>query len=104
MKPPQLEILLFTDTEFSSRQYQDKSDKGNQSYEKRRSLEEACWNGLLHETMPELYWAMQKKHLVLWKTTQADHFLELEYGIFTEQKESLSSINPYLFIGSRSLS
>ena len=101
MKPPQLELLLLTDTHFSSKQFCGKYDTGNKNNSaKYKSLEEACWNRLFPELLPELY----RKALILWKVTQAEHFLELEYSVQPEQKERFFSVNPYFFLGSRLLS
>jgi len=100
MKPPQLEILLLTDTRFSSKQFCGKYDTGNKNNSaKYKSLEEACWNRLFPE-LPEVY----LKALILWKVTQAEHFLELEYSVKPEQKERFFSVNPYFFLGFRLLS
>jgi len=106
MKAPQLEILLLTDTRFSSRQFSEKYDTGNKNNSaKYKSLEEACWNGLFPELLPELYGkAGNSKKMILWKVTQAEHFLELEYSVQPQQKERFFSVNPYFFLGSRLLS
>jgi hypothetical protein len=100
MKPAQLEILLFTGTRFSSRLLCEKNDTGNQDNStKCKSLEAACWNGILPEMLPELYWEVQnRKKFILWKVTQGNHFLELEYGEQPQQKEKIFSVNPYFFM------
>jgi hypothetical protein len=106
MKPTQLEILLFTDTRFSSRHLFEKYDMSSQnnSAENNR-LEEVCWNGFFQKMLPELYKkARNGKKLILWKITQAEHFLELEYGEGPGIKEKFFSTNPYFFLGSRLLS
>jgi hypothetical protein len=105
MKPTQLEVLLCTDSRFATRQYTGKYGTRNQSeYRQRRNLEEACRNGHLRKTLPELYRPTGEKDLALWRVTQADHFLDLEYGGFTKRKEFFFSVNPYLFLGSQLLS
>ena len=82
MKPAQLEILLFTDTRFSSRHLDEKFDINSQDNStENKNLEEACWNGYFQQMLPELYKKPRNgKKLILWKITQAEHFLELEYG------------------------
>ena len=102
MKPTQLEILLSTDSRFATRKYSGKYGASNQR--EYRNLEEACWNGLLQKTLPELYRPARDRDLVLWRVTHADHFLELEYGMLTKRKEFFLSVNPYLFLGSQLLS
>ncbi len=106
MKSAQLEILLFTDTRFSSRQFCEKYDTGNQKNSAEyRSLEAACWNGLFKEMLPELYRkAQNRKKMILWKVIHAEHFLDLEYGEQPQGKEKFFSMNPYFFLGTQLLS
>ena len=100
MNSSQLEILLFTNTRFSLKQFCERFDPEHRFDALEFSnFEEACWNGLLWDTMPELYLdAGSRKGLVLWKINEADHFLNLEYGGVTRPKEFRLSINPYLFL------
>jgi len=100
MKHSQLEILLFTNTSFSSKQLSSREGLDSQRRDDEASnLEEACWNGLLWETLPEIYLgAGSQKELVLWKIIQGDNFLELDYGELSKQKDYDYSINPYLFL------
>jgi hypothetical protein len=100
MKHSQLEILLFTNTSFASKQLCDREGLDNKGNDAGNiNLEEACWNGLLWETLPELYIdAGSQKELVLWKITQGDNFLELDYGALSRHKDYEYSINPYLFL------
>jgi hypothetical protein len=61
MKAPQLEILLVTNTRFSSKQLCEKYDNRNQNNSAgHNSLAEACWRGCLPEMLPELYEKEQK--------------------------------------------
>jgi hypothetical protein len=82
MKQMQLEIILITDTRFSSRQFCGKYGISNQNNSsKNKRLEETCWNGPFKELLPELYTnAGDKKKLTLWKMVKGEHFLDLEYG------------------------
>ena len=100
MKSPQLEILLFTDTRFSSRQFCEKYGAGNQNNSsKNKNLEEACWNGLFKEILPELYMnPRNRKKLILWKVVKGEHFLDLEYSEHPQTKEMRFSIDPYYFL------
>jgi hypothetical protein len=101
MKSSQLEILLFINTWFASNQLCDRSDNYNEFNAWRGGkLEDACWNGLLWEELPELYSdAGTRKDLVLWRIILADHFLDLEYGGLSQRIDLALSINPYLFLG-----
>ena len=107
MKQGQLEVLIFTDSRFSLKQFCKKYHASTQNeFAKFDSLEEACWNGLFHEMVPILHnkKGTDSKKMVLWKMTKAEHFLELEYSEEPLEKEFVSSINPYLFVRSQSLS
>jgi hypothetical protein len=99
MKPAQLEIMLFTDTHFSSMQLCEKKDTNDQiSAAKNKSLEEACWDGLCLEMLEGLYEMSPDDKLILWKIIQAEHFLSLEYGGFQKRIDGSFSLNPYLFL------
>lgn len=96
----QQEILLLTDTTFSSRQCFDRDDNGKPTnLSERERLEQACWNGLLPEMLPEL---MEKtaaaKPLYLWQIKGTASFLELELGEYPEAKDNYFSIDPYSFL------
>ena len=106
MNPGQLEILLFTDTRFSSKAINEKSETHSQNYYKKDdALEDACWNGLFLEMVSLLCNEPRKtKKMVLWKVTRADHFLELEYGEHPQQMEKTFSMNPYFFLEAQHLS
>jgi hypothetical protein len=95
----QLEIILITETRFSSRKFcrtHDFNDQNNS--EGYNELEEACWNGVLHEMLPEVYWETEDNtKLFLWKLTKADHFLQLEYAERPQVIDWTYSMNPYSF-------
>ena len=96
----QQEVLLITGTRFSSRQCQDKKDAGNPNrLTDNEMLEDACWNGLIQSLMPEVFDAIpDADKLYLWRTKEADSFIELELGEYPDQIEKESSIDPYTFI------
>lgn len=96
----QQEILLVTGTSFSSRQCLEKDDLGSQSnLSEKQLLEEACWNGLLPEMLPEIYeQSGADTKLYLWQIREAKSFIEIELGELPEEKESYLSIDPYLFL------
>ncbi|MGL6269383.1 MAG: hypothetical protein ACRC2O_15735 [Chitinophagaceae bacterium] len=96
----QQEVLLITGTRFSSRQCQDKKDAGNPNrLTDNEMLEDACWNGLIQSLMPEVFDAIpDADKLYLWRTKEADSFIELELGEYPDQIEKESSIDPYTFL------
>lgn len=96
----QQEILLITGTSFSAKQWCKKDDDQDQNnLTETERLEEACWNGLLQEMLPEicLHNNLNKK-LYLWQIKKASSFIELEIGEIPEEKEKHYSIDPYLFM------
>lgn len=96
----QQEILLLTGTSFSSRQCFEKDDSDNPGHlSEREQLEQACWNGLLAELLPELYTRpSHAKKIYLWNVKEGLAFLELELGEFPTAKDQQSSIDPYCFL------
>jgi hypothetical protein len=96
----QQEILRMTGTSFANRQAQDKSgnDK-SKNLSQMEKLEEACWNGLLKEMLPEVFKEIDaEKELYLWQIKEASSFIELELAEFPEEKDRYLSLDPYLFM------
>lgn len=103
-KSTQQEILLVTGTSFSARQWckNDETAK-SENFSEKEKLEEACWNGLLQEMLPEI--CKQEpgtEKLYLWQVRQVSSFLELELASFPEDKDPYFSIDPYSFIATTS--
>jgi hypothetical protein len=101
----QQEILLLTGTTFSTRECCEK-EGGKQNFptEKER-LENACWNGLLLEILPEVYSNIgDDKKLFLWQIKEGKSFIELDLGEIPEDIEQRFSIDPYSFLHCQSLS
>lgn len=101
MKPTytQQEVLLFIKTRFSSRHLDKKDEKGNdRKLSESELLEEACWNGLIGETLPEICEWGSNKSLTLWSINEAESFLDLLFGEFKERGEKAFSVNPYVFM------
>ena len=103
----QQEILLLKGNSFANRAYHRINEDGkpnNQSASEQ--LEEACWNGLIHELMPELYQlAGDNKRLYLWQIREANAFLELDLGEDNSTfKENHFSIDPYAFMPEKIMS
>ncbi len=101
MKPTytQQEVLLFIKTRFSSRHLDKRDEKGNdRKLTESELLEEACWNGLIGETLPEICEWGSNKSLTLWSINEAESFLDLLFGEFKERGEKAFSVNPYVFM------
>ena len=102
----QQEILLMTGSAFFQQQCYEKNEQdkdSNKNMSQREKLEEACWNGLLPEILPEIFAETnaQKKKLYLWQVKEGASFLELELGEYPEEKDSYFSIDPYSFLAFR---
>ncbi|HEV3251678.1 MAG TPA: hypothetical protein VGZ71_12035 [Puia sp.] len=101
----QQEILLRTGTSFSQRHLSDKCDSGSPKHlTEMELLEEACWNGLLKEMLPEICEESGKgKNLYLWEVRESASCLHLEIGQYPQPKEGFFSIDPTTFLGLKSL-
>ncbi|HVM89271.1 MAG TPA: hypothetical protein VMT76_13865 [Puia sp.] len=96
----QQEILLMTGTSFSARAFcENDNNIGNKNLSEKERLEEACWNGLLHDMLPEICsQAGNTNKMYLWQIKEADSFIELELSEFPEVADRFFSIDPYNFI------
>jgi hypothetical protein len=95
----QQEILLMTDTHFSSLQGCEKINPDKDSLTDKEKLQDACWNGMLKEILPEVCKpAAGGKNLYLWQITEATSFLNLQLGEGPVEVEKTHSINPYSFL------
>ncbi|MEJ7625938.1 MAG: hypothetical protein WKF35_03660 [Ferruginibacter sp.] len=103
-KSTQQEILLFTNTRFSSRQWTGKEDplKENNLSSKEK-LEEACWNGLIWKILPEICEKTNETTLTLWEINVANSFFDLKFSEFPKDVENEYSIDPYKFLEVQSL-
>ena len=98
----QQEILLMTGTSFSTREWAQKDESGEQRRltEKER-LEEACWYGLIKEMLPELFRKEKERKMFLWQISEGKSFLELDMGETPFEKDRFFSIDPYEFLDSK---
>src|SRR6266513_1191763 len=100
----QQEILLMTGTHFSSRQWCEKNSPVQDHLTDKEQLQNACWNGLLQEMLPEICKpTAENKNLYLWQITEATSFIDLELGEVPGEIEKYHSINPYLSLPLQSL-
>lgn len=88
------EILIIHHSQFFSKELDER--EGMEEIRKLSPVErlaEACWNGLINETLPEIC-----SSLLLTEITEADEFIELRYNESSQKPEREFSINPYAFI------
>lgn len=98
-KSIQQEVLLLTGTNFSNRQWSTRDDNTSKSLSEEEKLEQACWNGLLPEMLPEIFDNNDVAgKLFLWEIKEGASFLELEMGEYPEAKDNYYSIDPYSFL------
>ena len=102
----QQEILLMTGTSFAAKLLVNTDDAGNnRKLTGKELLEDACWNGLLKEMLPEIYGLPELAGpMYLWRISRAAFFLELELGESPLTADKYFSIDPYSFLATKSCS
>jgi hypothetical protein len=94
--PTYQEILIFTNTKFSARDWSSKEETKGKELNHREQLKNACWNGLITELLPEICEKTYDPTLTLWEINEAENFLELQFGTNQDRTPIAYSINPYL--------
>lgn len=94
------EILLITGTSFSSRLFARNNTDNN--YEKgdpgTEELENACWDGVLNELLPELTGnSSNANRNFTWNIVIGDHFLCISIGLCPMPDKNETSIDPHFF-------
>ena len=98
-KITQQEILLITGTRFSSRQCWQKINDSPRLASEADQLQDACWDGLLKEMLPEI--CTTDKNIFLWQIRQNKCGLEIELGELPSEIDSYYSIDPYIMLEDR---
>ena len=100
MKPiiPQQEIVIFTSTHFSHREWcEDTKGASARNETENHRLEEACWNGMLPEMLPEILLKQAGgRPLYLWNILKETNCLKLDLGLAPLPVESCYSIDPHI--------
>jgi hypothetical protein len=96
----QQEILLVTTSTFSNRELCEKGNSGHkQSQSNIEQLEEACWNGLLDEWLPEIIAKpVDGKRLYLWHIRHGETFLQIELSELPLSVDKPFSIDTNFFL------
>ncbi len=93
------EILLINGSSFLSREWCEKNNSTNpDKLTEIEKIEEACWNGILQELLPEIFNQTQKNGFYLWRITITSSFLELELGQFPAESDKYYSLDPASFL------
>jgi hypothetical protein len=90
------EILIFTNTTLSQKALYRK----NSSYKNcsaTEELEEAFWDGLLDELVPEIMPSTPHPKMIIWGVHAGKFYLHIDLADLPVVTESLHSIDPHLF-------
>ena len=87
------EILLMHNSRFFSKELNEKENPvDGKRLSREEQIAEACWNGLIRETLPEI-----STSLSLIEVEEGSVFLCLQFGENGQRIEKEFSLNPYLF-------
>ena len=87
------EILVMHNSRFFSKELNEKDNLvDGKRLSREEQIAEACWNGLIRETLPEI-----STSLSLTEVNEVFAFLYLQFGEYGEQIDKRFSLNPYLF-------
>jgi hypothetical protein len=101
----QQEVLLVITTTFSKRQlYRNNVKINGRSLSHTEQLEDACWNGLLNELLPEIMVKPSGKRLYLWYIHRGQFSLQMEMSEFPTDTDAYLSLNPKTFFSEMYLS
>jgi hypothetical protein len=99
MKPQHVhqEVLIFTNTTFSQKALSRKnsSNKNSSAIEE---LEEAFWDGLLNELVPEIMPSTLHPKMVIWGVHAGKFYLLIDLADSPGITESILSIDPHLLL------
>jgi hypothetical protein len=96
----QQEVILVQGTGFTNRQYCEKTPPSNNNYlSQNEKLKQACWNGMLKDMMPELFFMFTPDvKLYLWQMRECEKLLTLEMSEEPTELDYYASIDPYCFM------
>jgi hypothetical protein len=96
----QVEVLLITTTSFLTRNWIKKEDNSpNRPFSETEQLQEACWNGLVQQMLPEVFTEPSNGGILyLWDIKETQCFLQLELSEFPLSIDRRTSITPHSFL------
>ncbi|CAN5893431.1 hypothetical protein BH11BAC4_BH11BAC4_05140 [soil metagenome] len=102
----QQEVILITGSRFANRQYCEKDNSENaNNLSQEEKLREACWNGMLKEWLPEIFFMTgPEAKLFLWQMREAHHLLALQMAEQPSEVDHYNSIDPYCFMQTQGFS
>ena len=104
MKPQRVhqEVLIFTNTTLSQKALcrNNYSNKNNSAIEE---LEEAVWDGLLNELVPEIMPATQNSKMAIWAVYAGKFYLLIDLADSPGTPESIFTIDPNVFLAIKNM-
>ena len=99
MKPQTIhqEVLIFTNTTLSQKVLC-KKNSSNKNSSAIEELEEACWDGLLNELVPEIVPSTLQPKMVIWGVHAGKFYLLIDLADSPGITESILSIDPHLLL------
>ena len=96
----QQELLLRTRSQFALRQFELKQDSGIPNrISAHDCMRDASWHGYLPALLPEAFRSTEHAEaLHLWEIRESDEILSMELGNTPKPVDSITSINPHLFL------
>ncbi|MEO6813432.1 MAG: hypothetical protein ABI172_05840 [Ginsengibacter sp.] len=88
------EILIVHNSRFFSKELNEKEKfADSKKFPQNEQVADACWNGLLKETLPEI-----STNLPLIRIKEYNSFLELRFGDYNQHIQRDVVLNPYIFL------
>jgi hypothetical protein len=99
----QQEILLAFNSSFLSKVYAEKCNDGSPDlFIEPEKIEEACWNGMLEEVLPEVFTLNEPaRQIYIWEVREYNSVMEVDLGEFPAAKDKFYCIDPYKFMANR---
>jgi hypothetical protein len=91
------EVLIFTDTTLSQKALY-RNNSSNKTNSAMEELEEAFWDGLLNELVPEMMPSTRKIKMVIWAIYAGESYLLIDMGDSPGIPESKFTIDPNLLL------
>jgi hypothetical protein len=100
-----LEILMFTETSFSKRQFFEmNAQERSNNLTPAEELEAACWNGLPDEMLSEIiHHNSCIKKFFIWQVETTKSFAKISMGVFPPIVEMKFMLDPHVFLSKREL-
>ncbi len=91
------EVLIFTNTTFSHKALC-RNNGSNRKISPVEELEEAFWNGLLNELVPEIMLSLRHPEMIIWGVHAGKYYLFIDLADSIGTTESRLSIDPHLLL------